>query len=167
MNNYEQQANEFLQKTGTTFSCEFLRNGKHFDDDTDTRDIYKVTLKRPGFGSYSFDFGQSIAQSTRYVDTKTKREFTPSGKGINNIYRITEQGIRDFCKKIAGTPPTAYSVLACVQKYHHPTFGDFCAEFGYDTDSRKAEKTYQAVKDEYINILTLFHDVMDELREIQ
>lgn len=56
MGNYEKQAQEFLEKTGSTLKIEFLRNGKHFDDDTDVRDIYKVTLSR-GSRSYTFNFG--------------------------------------------------------------------------------------------------------------
>jgi hypothetical protein len=63
--------------------------------------------------------------------------------------------------------PTMYDVLACLTKYDPGTFEDFCGEFGYDTDSRKAYKTYKAVKREWENVAILFNDEqLDMLREI-
>lgn len=58
--NYQEQAQKFLDKAGATFSAVFVDHAKYFDDDTDKRDIYLITLKRNG-GRYSFRFGQSIA----------------------------------------------------------------------------------------------------------
>lgn len=66
-----------------------------------------------------------------------------------------------------GENPTEYDILACLQKYDVGTFEDFCAEFGYDEDSRRAEKTYKAVVKEYNNVIRLFDDVLEELQEIQ
>lgn len=64
--------------------------------------------------------------------------------------------------------PTAYDVLACLTKYDPGTFEDFCSEFGYDEDSRNAEKTYNAVKDEWQNVRALFTDSeIEQLQEIQ
>lgn len=43
--------------------------------------------------------------------------------------------------------PTAADVLSCIAsdaQAGYWTFKDFCAEFGYDTDSRKAEATWKA-----------------------
>lgn len=53
-------------------------------------------------------------------------------------------------------PPHIYDVLACLQKVDPGTFEDFCADFGYDTDSRKALATYDAVKKEYEGFTALF-----------
>lgn len=63
--------------------------------------------------------------------------------------------------------PTAYDVLTCLTKTDPGTFEEFCSEFGYDTDSRKAEKTYKACVKEYFGVHRLFGDVMDGLMEIQ
>ena len=64
--------------------------------------------------------------------------------------------------------PTAYDVLACLTKYDPGTLEDFCDEFGYDLDSKKAERVYNAVKDEYNNLCMLFSDEeLAELTEIQ
>lgn len=65
------------------------------------------------------------------------------------------------------TPPTAYDVLACLTKYEVNSFEDFCGDFGYDIDSRKAYKTYKAVLKEWKNVERLFSAVqLEQLQEI-
>ena len=173
-NSYQKQANDFLEQTGVTFEAKFLENGKHFTDDKDVRDIYKITLKR-GRRKYSFKFGQSIANSQYYQDKIKERTYTLSGGSRTGNYSINDiskyQGGLGFgqqMKIVAGKTPTAYDVLVCLTKYDPGTFEDFCSEFGYDTDSRKAEKTYMAVKDEWQNVCALFTDSeIEQLQEMQ
>lgn len=63
--------------------------------------------------------------------------------------------------------PTAYDVLACVEKNEVGTFEDFCGNFGYDTDSRKAETVYRAVCEEYRKVQNFFTaEELDKLNEI-
>lgn len=63
--------------------------------------------------------------------------------------------------------PTMYDVLACLSKpYGIESFEDFCNEYGYDYDSRRAERIFKAYKKEVANVERLFGDVMDELYEI-
>ena len=95
-------------------------------DKTQQRYVFKLQLSR-GKKSYSFNFGQSIAQ------------------GSNE--------------------PTLYDVLACLQKYDVGSFEDFCGDFGYDADSRTAEKTYKAVVKEFQAMQRLFNS--DELEVLQ
>ena len=64
-------------------------------------------------------------------------------------------------------PPTAYDVLTCLEKYGFETFEDFCGEFGYDTDSRKALKTFKAVNREAQKVHDLWNDCLEELCEIK
>lgn len=64
--------------------------------------------------------------------------------------------------------PTLYSVLACLQKYDVGSFEDFCGEFGYDEDSRQAERIYKAVTKEFKNMQRLFTcEELELLQEIQ
>ena len=64
--------------------------------------------------------------------------------------------------------PTLYDVLTCLQKYDVGTFEDFCDDFGYDNDSRTAEKTYNAVAKEFQAMERLFNsDELDLLQIIQ
>ena len=63
--------------------------------------------------------------------------------------------------------PTMYDILTCLEKYESRDFEDFCSNYGYDTDSIKALKTYKAVDREYKSVNRLFGDVMEELQKIQ
>lgn len=169
---YNKQALDFLQATGTEMIIEYSHEGDHFNDGK-IRDIYNITLKR-GKRDYSFTFGQSLFNSAKYVDKLNGNEFDLSGGCLKGNRRIVTKNIneseyiRDCCKKVKGTPPTEYDILSCLTKYDPGTFEDFCSEFGYDTDSRKAEQTYNAVKDEYKSLCTLYSDdEMEMLTEIQ
>jgi len=168
---YNAQAKAFLTQTGVTFNCEFLKHGKHFDNDKETRDIYKITLTR-GKRSYSFNFGQSIMDSQYYKDSVHGRTYTLNGGCRTGNYSIID--IDKYLKGgqklslIKGVKPNEYDVLTCLQKYDVGTFENFCGEFGYDTDSRTAEKTYNAVCDEYKQLCAIFSDdEIEQLQEIQ
>lgn len=67
----------------------------------------------------------------------------------------------------AGISPSMYDVLACMTKYDPGTFENFCGDFGYDEDSRTAERTYKAVCKEYKAMSRLFsEEILEELQEI-
>lgn len=65
----------------------------------------------------------------------------------------------------AGTAPTAYDVLTCLTKTDPESFEDFCGNFGYDTDSRKAMKIYKSVCKEWLKVGAFFTE--EELNELQ
>ena len=98
-------------------------------------------------------------------------------KKLNNISKeellenITElKETRTLSKAIPNdksNEPSKYDILSCLVKYDPGTLGDFCSEFGYDTDSRKAEKIYNAVEGEWLKVQSLFNDdELEILREI-
>ena len=64
------------------------------------------------------------------------------------------------------TPPDDYAILSCLQKYDVGNFKNFCDSFGYDIDSRNAEKTYKTICKEYSGVVRVFGDVLEELSEI-
>ena len=172
---YEQQAEAFLKATNTEFNCEFLKHGKHFVDDKETRDIYRITLTR-GRRSYAFNFGQSIACSGFYYTMgKQKlfidRKYLLKENKANLIHHIRREANFQFMNNGKSdtihypVAPTAYDVLACLTKNDPDTFENFCSEFGYDEDSRKAEKIYNAVVEEWRNVCALFTD--EEIEQLQ
>ena len=128
MDDYEKQAEDFLNETGTKLSFKRMTEPRKDGFSCGGYD-YKVTIKRND-RSWTFAFS----------DSKNNIE-----KNIN---------------------PTAYDVLACLQKYDVGSFEDFCDDFEYNNDSIKALKTYKAVKKEYNHVYNIFGDVMDELEEI-
>jgi len=148
MNNYTKQADDFMKKTGTSFEAEYVGHDIYFDGDKEARDIYRITLERNG-EKWSFRFGNSIVNALTDAEKNVMRSAPKMGITYSN-------------KKI----PTAYDVLSGLTKYDVGSFSNFCAEFGYDTDSRKAEKIYLSVLDEYKHVMSMFHDAIDELAEI-
>ena len=63
LSEYDQQALDFLKKTGATIESRFYNYAPHFKGETESRDIFKVTIKKGG-EKYTFPFGQSINDST-------------------------------------------------------------------------------------------------------
>lgn len=57
-----------------------------------------------------------------------------------------------------GEKPDVYDILASVSSdYNCPdNFDDFCSEFGYDTDSRKAEQTFKRCLEQSKKLRTVF-----------
>lgn len=77
------------------------------------------------------------------------------------------QANKELAAKKKAAVPSVYDVLACLQKYDPGTFEDFCSDYGYDEDSRTAERIYFAVQKEYIQLARLFTpEQMEELAEI-
>ena len=67
--------------------------------------------------------------------------------------------------------PSAYSILACLEKYDVGTIDDFVYEFGYEvrkwSDVKRIESIYNAVVKEYKNLCRIFTpEQMNMLREI-
>ena len=114
------------------------------------------------------------------TETKFTTKFRAHKKHFENddatrdVYKITlKRGNREFTfdfgqsitnsKQRPKIKPSAYDVLACLQSYSVGSFEDFCGDFGYDTDSRIAEKTYKAVCNEVSNLERLYTDKELEL----
>ena len=61
----------------------------------------------------------------------------------------------------------AYDVLACIQKSDPGEFSEFCAECGYDEDSRRADGTWRACIDEWTRVNRFFTALeIEQLQEV-
>ena len=174
MNDYEKYADDFLNETGIKITSEYLKTGKHFSDDKYPRDIYTITLSR-GNRKYTFTFGQSFNCSGRYWKFGDYRSGVDYGKEIkkNGVgtgkfqISIPFGSFKEWKENKNFSQPSSYDVLACLTKYDPGSFEDFCADYGYDTDSRKAEKVYSGVINEWHNVSMLFNDAeIEKLAEI-
>jgi hypothetical protein len=161
MNEYEQQAEQFLKETGTEFKSEFLENSLYFPDDKEKRDIYLITLKR-GSREYKFKFGQSLNNSGKYIIWTAKGKILINEEKEAVKYRLQHEYVK---RNKEFSEPTAYDVLTSLTKYNPDGFSDFCSSYGYDEDSIKAEKTYQAVLKEWGEIQKLYSD--EEINKLQ
>jgi len=158
MSEYTKQAEDFLTKHN--IDLEVMPIGKDCPPFCEGKDHihgyhYKMTFSRPGEKSVSFDFWNSYNDTLRKAFSIEKDWFV-----IAKTYMVQ-------CDLYEAKNPTAHDILACVQKYDVGTFEDFCGEYGYDTDSRKALSTYLAVEDEYKKVRGFFTpDEIEEMQEI-
>jgi hypothetical protein len=137
ISSYEQQAIDFLNKYGISFSAKFITYGRHFEDDQDERNIYKLTLKRKG-KSISFRFGQSI--------NATEKGTIPNAYDLLATLQKYEIGsFEDFCSE----------------------FGYEALNDNYTGRNRKSSKIYNAVCKEWEKVNSFFtSDELEELQEI-
>lgn len=135
MNEYTKQANDFLLKTQSEISKQLIGNISHFDDDIKngiTRPVYNIVIRR-----------------TRLLKTKDGKSYY---KPVAYSFKFGDS----IANMQDGKTPTNYDILACLTKYNPSTFENFCSEYGYNTDSRQALKTYKAVKAEYKGLRTIY-----------
>lgn len=154
----------------------FKENRRYFLDDKEARDVYDVKIER-GKRVWEFEFGNSIADSEFVAVYGRSRYKIPSEmrtKTLHEIKRYVKLNLQPVFGSVAADkiimpkPPTSYDVLACLTKYDVGTFDDFCYEFGYDTDSKTADRVYAAVKEEWLNVCRIWNDQeIKELSEIQ
>lgn len=113
-------------------------------------------MKRGG-RKFDFNFRQSVAASGKWF-------IYNNGRRVKSNTQNRMLAIRGGCwKNKKFEIPSAYSVLSCLTKDDPGTFEDFCGDFGYDTDSRKAETIYKAVVNEYQNVCMLWNESEIEL----
>ena len=184
--NDEEKTEDFIRQTKTEVVVAFLRHGPYWDGETEDRDVYEITLIR-GEHRFKFPFGQSLVASgpwAAYLWSGQKQRFFPK-KGVEEglmreLKRINSKkrdlkklpfgnnGRLDIRRNSDFSQPDTYSILTCLTKYDPGTFEDFCGDFGYDTDSIKALKTYEGVKNKFENLQTLYSDKeLEAMAEIQ
>jgi hypothetical protein len=138
---YQKQATDFLEKFGITFRVseygqdmqtapEWAADGNSGSHEYPHGIRYRVVLERNGRAKQlAFDFWGSIADR----------------KAIEVARRTDRHVSADDRRKAHDAKVTAYDVLACISgDVNTPeTFDDFCGEYGYDVDSRKAYATWE------------------------
>ena len=192
MSEYDIQASDFLKKAGATISSVYTGHRPYWDDEKEFRATYMVTITRDGKPAMAFPFGQSMSDSWKFLACSIHATFhkpynsSTTKKGFVSLFDLFKSAIESGDDQGGGHGrfashkgvsyqikkqekiPNAYTILTCLTKYDPGTFQDFCSEFGYDTDSRKAEKTYHAVMKEYSDLSKIFSvEELEEMSEIQ
>lgn len=138
MKTYREQADNFLSKHGITFK--YINLGSEVSRIDPKRNNYKYSAI---FERFSNKTQRMISVSFEFHDSISNYE-----KNIKRIY--------------------AYDILASLTKYNPGMFYDFCDEYGYDKDSRKAFEVYTAVREEWKKVSSFFKpEEIEEMREIQ
>lgn len=169
---YDQQAKHFLSSNGIKFRATlsdsktpaWSDNGKHGHH-------YRVTLSKPA-ARLTFDFWGSIADAgklapacKRLQDMQLQMQNTEPHLRINWECELAERQ-----QAVAALHPSPYDVLACISSdVHTPeTFKDFCADYGYESDSIKALQTFRRCLAFAKRLKAFFTEAeLEQLSEIQ
>lgn len=125
-------------------TVEYKGTDIHFTDDKEKRIILEIKVLRGENGMF-FTFGMSIHDTELFaLSAKSAAQKLPFAEIYKKRYEIRDNLL--------------YSILSCIASdYYCPeTFEDFCTEFGYDTDSRRAEKTFHACLEQSRKLKTVF-----------
>lgn len=166
-NEYQEQALEFLRKANATMKIEVVGPGYSDWDDNNVRIQHRVTLTTPK-GSYTFPFWGSGLQA-EFWDTPSALEKVARktfGRHYEGLINSEKAKIRKIIRERSEELKLKeYDVLAYFTAYDPGTHEDFCADFGYDTDSIRGLKTYLAVQKEYHELSRIF--TPEQLEAIQ
>lgn len=126
---------------------------------------YQCRFSRDGRKDFLIDFWNSYADEFHNWALKHRVLAMPSLSAAS--YQVQDMIKAELKKGKQRSEPTPYDVLACLTKSEPGSFGDFCSEYGYDNDSRRAEKIYFAVQDEWSKIRKFFtEEQITEMQEI-
>lgn len=170
MTDYQAQAKQFLADCNATMEISFI--GKeipsHWLGETKPHNKYQFTITTPKgkYTSYFWDSLHNTEVSEMNIQSYAERKY----KARWDVLRYNEKvkAIKELDVLKAKAKPTEYDVLACVEKYGYDSFSNFCAEFGYSTDSISARETFLACGEEYAGLRRIFtEEQMEKMREIQ
>ena len=166
---YTRQANDFLERAQATIDIRLIGQMRNQDwKETKLRNAYDITITTPR-GTMNLMFWDSIYNTEIYM--MSREEYAKKRFKCEYPYLIStdQKKTREELKeKKQEAMPSAYDVLSCVTSYDPGTFEEFCADFGYDEDSKSAERTYIAVMRECKQLQRIFTvKQMEELAEIQ
>ena len=192
MNEYDKQAADLLQEFGVAFEARYVGNAcppfcKDREDMSEAGkfprkthihgDQHLCTLSRPGKIA-AFDFWNSYRDQeiAYHLGIHVRGGFLrgiwwdapwADRKKHRTEFDLLRAAVA-WKKKTGFSPlPTAYDLLACLQKYDPGTFRDFCSEFSYSDDSIRALETYRAVQDEFEKVRRFFtSSELERLQEI-
>ena len=168
MDVYEQTAMEFLQETNATIQTEFV--GMDYNElwgDNQCRPKYRVAIETPR-GKMSIVYWDSAlhrewlrADEESVAKELFKCHFEYLTPGDKAKVRAT------LHKRQKEAVPTTYDILCCLETTDPGSFSEFCDEFGYDTDSRRALSIYLLCQEQYHDLLRIFSSKdLDKLSEI-
>lgn len=165
---YEQQAIEFLEAANAEMFIKFGGTTKNeLWDEKENRNFYHVTIKTPR-GEMALKFWDSL-NNTEKCNLSFENYCAKFHHCYSNAMNLKEKidAKRGYKLYKFQHMPKEYDILACLTKYDPGTFEDFCFEYGYDTDSRRAEIIYFLCQKEYKDLSRIFTaEQLEQLAEI-
>lgn len=135
MTNAAELIDKTAQELGLSLEAQFVPFSQSRNKDQKDPSLnWKVTLKRNGREIISTDYMQGCADAPSY------RQMDNSVKRAQIVREECEAGVR--VKKPA-LRDVLYSLSMDADAIEYPSFEEWASNFGYETDSRKAENIYR------------------------
>jgi hypothetical protein len=163
---------------GITCTAEFVpfsksRSAKPIKSPNDLSLNWKVTIEKGGATRIVVDYTEGIAHAPSYNRTRqgraTSEQFAAMKYETETGLVAARVGYFNTGKQKIPGPSVSdvmYSLLMDAEAIDHPSFEDWAQDFGYETDSRKAEKIYLACLDHGLKLRAMFGDTgLATLRE--
>lgn len=139
-----------------------------------TTELYNILFERGYYNQASYLVAEELGLKMQILSSEYKLHFEDD-KQQRYVFKVRlikggKQYTFEFGQSISEgkNEPTLYDVLTCLTKHNPDTFEVFCANYGYDNESRTAKKTYKAVLKEWKNLNRLFTtDELNLLTNIQ
>jgi hypothetical protein len=175
---------QFVEENQISITSERSDSNPHMDGSADM-DNYKCTLNRPLEVESGSNRAFDVILAGKRIDTLFAKDdaraddiraslvnhdgYDPSiTVRKRRIPRAAKMTVY-FSKGIGhhGAEPTTEEVLSCLADdaagvENSPSFEDWCSEYGYDTDSRKAEKIFKACEHQATRLKNFLGDDLFE-----
>lgn len=168
-NEYNRRVADWLVAHGITFAVTFIGEEQGFNgvaaiNSKGMHDLYSATFNRETPRKAVLTVPKFYQSTAHSASAGAGKKCTDKRCGV----QYGETSIhRRGCPSTTAEIPSAYSILSCLTLNDPGTFADFCGDYGYDFDSRKAERAYFAVQDEWTRVRSFFTpDELDALQEI-
>lgn len=141
------QRNAYNEQVKNDLGIEFEFTYLGLQSSEHSPDWYGDTWKVTGKGDFEMTFRQGVGN----------RDCFWSSAGAQRVTALI-------------VPPSTMDILYCVylDNPRDESFENWCAEYGYDTDSRKAEKIYRACIEQIMMFRRNYHGVnLDEYEPLQ
>lgn len=148
----KQQINELLARHGVIMSAVFVPQSASRNSQEKNHTInWRISFTRASNkASMALDYGQGIGHVPNYKQPRTIHDERVLGEPWETgKYNATTGKVGTYMQKRLPLPaPAAADLLYSItmDDTHGESFEEWCSNFGYDSDSRTAEATYEACK---------------------
>jgi len=143
---------DFIAAHGITMHVESVAKNPHMESSPEhPMDHWYCTFANAAGNRMSVHFSTGIGlrrESEHVSKLKSYQEYAGHRERTENPHKLRAEYEHYKACRMVPNAPTAADVLNCLASdaagvENARSFEDWCADYGYDTDSRKAEKTFR------------------------
>jgi hypothetical protein len=176
MNNQNELIDAKLIELGLTIDSVFVPASQRADEWQKTAVNFNVIVRKNGRVVYSGPYAYGVGNLPSYMSAlATKRDGRAMVENAINTGRWPRRGHAHTGSIAFGLPAVPapllrdviYSLIQDYSVIDNGSFESWASDYGYDTDSRKAEQTYRACLDSALQLRAALGDsVIAELQEL-